>query len=238
MRNEDTATERRHHVATAGATDFLTETHLEGQEHGRVALRALAGRLSVSPPAVSRMAQRMARRGLVKREGACGLALTEQGLRIAMRALRKRRIFEVFLVRQLGYGWHEVYPVAAPVSNTLDDELVERMYQRLGHPARCPHGDPIPGLDGSIAQPPSRALSELGEGERGVIGRIGSHDSEMLRYLNSIGIRPGVPLMVVARAPFSGPLRARLGEGDHAYDQALGVELASRVWVEPASAFA
>ena len=51
--------ERPRHAATAGATDFLSETHLEAHEHGRVALRALAGRLAVSPPAVSRMAQRL-----------------------------------------------------------------------------------------------------------------------------------------------------------------------------------
>ena len=82
MKTTDTfgVAERHRHTATAGATDFLSETHLESNEHGRVALRALAGRLAVSPPAVSRMAQRLVRRGLLKREGACGLELTEAGL--------------------------------------------------------------------------------------------------------------------------------------------------------------
>jgi len=224
--------ERHRHTATAGATDFLSETHLEASEHGRVALRALAGRLAVSPPAVSRMAQRLVRRGLLKREGACGLELTEPGLGIALKAIRKRRIFEAFLVQQLGYGWHEVYPVAAPVSNSLDDELVERMYVRLGRPGRCPHGDPIPGPDGSLVIPPWRALVDLADREAATITRVSSHETEMLRYLDSIGIRPGAPVQVIARAPFAGPIRVRLGAPGHAYEQALGAELAARVWVE------
>jgi Mn-dependent DtxR family transcriptional regulator len=96
MKTNDTfgLAERHRHTATAGATDFLSETHLEANEHGRVALRALAGRLAVSAPAVSRMAQRLVRRGLLKREGACGLELTESGLGIALKAIRKRRIAE------------------------------------------------------------------------------------------------------------------------------------------------
>lgn len=224
--------EKQRHVATAGATDFLAETHLEGQEHGRVALRSLASRLTVSPPAVSRMAQRLVRRGLLKREGACGLELTDAGLRIALRAIRKRRIFEVFLVQQLGYAWHEVYPVAAPVSNTLDDELVERMYTRLGMPSRCPHGDPIPARDGALVMPAWRALSALGDGESATITRFSSHDTEMLRYLNSVGIKPGTPVCLVARAPYSGPIRLRLGDRAHSYEQAIGAELAAGIWVE------
>lgn len=225
-------TDRARHLATAGAIDFLTETHLESQESGRVALRALATRLDVSPPAVSRMAQRLVRRGMLNREGACGLELTEPGLRIALHAIRKRRIFEVFLVQQLGYAWHEVYPIAAPVSNGLQDELVERMYARLGKPKHCPHGDPIPSRDGAIVAPAWRALGGLADGEAATVSRISSHDSEMLRYLNSLGIKPGTPVQVIARAPFAGALRVRVGNDAHSYEQALGAELAARVWVD------
>ena len=231
-RQVSSSAERRRHAATAGATDFLAETHLEGQERSRVALRALAARLSVSPPAVSRMAQRLVRRGMLKREGACGLELTDAGLRIALRAIRKRRIFEVFLVQQLGYAWHEVYPVAAPVSNSLDDELVERMYNRLGKPARCPHGDPIPAREGALVTPDWRALPTLADGESATITRFSAHVSVRIRFLNSVGTKPGTPVCVVARAPYSGPLRLRLGDRAHGYEQAIGVELAAGIWVE------
>ncbi|NJM40875.1 MAG: metal-dependent transcriptional regulator [Anaerolineae bacterium] len=140
--------------------DFLVETYLVSQEIGRVSLRAIADRLDVSAPAVSRMAQRLVRRAYVRREGACGLALTEAGEHLALKAIRKRRIFEVFLVKTMGYSWHEVYPMAAASSNHLDDDLIERMFEQLGHPDRCAHGDPIPSRDGKLetpaAKPPQR----------------------------------------------------------------------------------
>ncbi len=149
------------HASKAGKVssvvqDFLSETYLESIEEGRVSLRALAERLDVTPPAVSRMAQRLVRQGMLRREGACGLALSNTGERIALRAIRKRRVFEVYLVEKLGYSWDAVYPIAAQSSNHLDDELVERMNAQLNNPERCPHGDSIPTRDGQLKViPPS-----------------------------------------------------------------------------------
>jgi DtxR family Mn-dependent transcriptional regulator len=212
--------------------DFLSETYLEATQTGRVSLRALAARLSVTPPAVSRMAQRLVRQGLVRREGACGLVLSETGERIALRAIRKRRIFEVFLVQKLGYTWDEVYPVAASSSNHLDDELVERMYVQLNKPARCPHGDPIPARDGMIQLIPAMPLCDLSEGAQGKVSRVSSHDSDMLRYLASLNIKPGAPIQLVSRAPFSGPLRLKVANGSFHDEHVIGAELASKIWVE------
>ncbi len=217
---------------SAVVQDFLSETFLEASETGRVSLRALAARLGVTPPAVSRMAQRLVRQGLVRREGACGLVLSEAGERIALKAIRKRRIFEVYLVQKLGYTWDEVYPVAASASNYLDDELVERMYVQLDRPTRCPHGDPIPTRDGRIQPTPDARLPELADGTQGVVSRVSSHDGELLRYLSSLNIKPGTAIRLVSRAPFSGPLRVRVANGSFHDEHVIGAELASRVWVE------
>ncbi|MCL6510051.1 MAG: metal-dependent transcriptional regulator [Anaerolineae bacterium] len=217
---------------SAVVQDFLSEVYLEASEAGRVSLRALAARLGVTPPAVSRMAQRLVRQGLVRREGACGLVLSDAGERIALKAIRKRRIFEVYLVQKLGYTWDEVYPVAASASNYLDDELVERMYVQLDRPARCPHGDPIPARDGRIQPIADTRLSELANGAQGVVSRVASHDSNMLRYLSSLNIKPGMPIQLMSRAPFSGPLRVRVANGNFQDEHVIGAELASKVWVE------
>ncbi|PJF49080.1 MAG: metal-dependent transcriptional regulator [Chloroflexi bacterium] len=219
---------------SAVVQNFLSETYLEASESSRVSLRALAARLGVTPPAVSRMAQRLVRQGLVRREGACGLVLSEAGERIALRAIRKRRIFEVFLIQKLGYTWDEVYPVAAAASNYLDDELIERMNAQLGHPTRCPHGDPIPSRDGRIQPLDDARLSELANGVQGVVSRVSSHDSDLLRYLSSLNIKPGMPIHIVSRAPFSGPLRVRVANGNFYDEHVIGSELASKVWVEVA----
>ena len=212
--------------------DFLVETYLVSQEIGRVSLRAIADRLDVSAPAVSRMAQRLVRRAYVRREGACGLALTETGELLALRAIRKRRIFEVFLVKAMGYSWHEVYPMAAASSNHLGDELVERMFEKLDHPDRCAHGDPIPTREGKLDTPAAKPLSDLPTGASGQVGRIASHDGDMLRYLNSLNLKPGAQIELVAHAPFSGPIRVRVQNGSFKDEHVIGAELAAKIFVE------
>ena len=218
---------------SAVVQSFLSEVYLEASESGRVSLRALASRLGVTPPAVSRMAQRLVRQGLLCREGACGLVLSEAGERIALRVIRKQRIFEVFLVRFLDYTWDQVYPVASSVSAHLDDELVERMFVRLDRPTRCPHGDPIPTSDGRVPAVQEIRLSDLSDGAGGVINRIASHDGELLRYLGTLKLVPDQSIQLIARAPFAGPLRVRVTNGRFHDEHVIGLELASKVWVTP-----
>lgn len=212
--------------------DFLVEITTTSQEDGRVSLRALADRLDVSPPAVSRMAQRLVRRGFLMREGACGLALTEAGQRLANKAIRNRRIFEVFLTQNLGYTWYNVYPVASLSSNYLGDELIERMFAQAGMPDRCPHGDPIPTIQGNIQDIECAQLSAVADGSAGTLSRVSSHDTEMLRYLDSLNLRPGAQIQLLARAPFGGPLRVRVNTGSFHDEHVIGAELAAKIWIE------
>jgi Fe2+ transport system protein FeoA len=59
---------------------------------------------------------------------------------------------------------------------------------------------------------------------------VPDHESEALRYLDRLGIRPGARLEVVGRGPGSGPLFVRVeGEADEV--RALSKELAEAVWV-------
>lgn len=221
----------KRHASTTVVMDFLKETYLSSLE-GRVALRTLAERLGVTPPAVSRMAQRLVRKGYVRRDGACGLALSDAGMKIALRVLRKQRVFEVFLVNTLGYKWTEVFPVAASAGNHLDDELVERMWVKLGRPERCPHGDPIPTRDGKVTFVVDTPLNEAPEGTGLHVSRVTSHDEAMLEYLDSLGLRPGAPIELVGRAPFNGPLRVRVRNGSFKDEHVIGQQLADHVRVE------
>jgi DtxR family transcriptional regulator, Mn-dependent transcriptional regulator len=216
---------------SAVVQEFLGEIYLEALENPRVSLRSIADRLDVTPPAISRMAQRLIRSGLMRRDGACGLTLSESGERVALKSIRKRRIFEAFLVARMGYTWDQVYPIAAKSSNYLDDDLVERMFDQAGNPHTCPHGDPIPTHDGKIRQMAETRLNELPEGNSGTITRVASHDASMLRYLGSLDLKPGVEIALIARAPFSGPLRLRVAKGSFHDEHVIGAELAEKVFV-------
>ena len=70
-------------------------------------------------------------------------------------------------------------------------------------------------------------MSELAIGSAGTFERISDSDPEMLRYLDSRGIRPGAELRVSAREPFEGPVTIAVAGDEHA----LGAPLAARMRV-------
>ena len=74
-------------------------------------------------------------------------------------------------------------------------------------------------------------LADLQPGEGGTFSRVSDSDSEMLRYLDERGIRPGVELRLREREPFEGPLFVEVGGDEHV----LGHRLAAAMRVIPAA---
>ena len=54
------------------------------------------------------------------------------------------------------------------------------------------------------------------------ISRVHTHDPEVLKYIASLGLLPGVSVSLLSRAPFNGPLRLRID----GHEQVIGHELA------------
>lgn len=186
---------------------------------------ALAEVLQVSAPAVTRMVQRLRKAGYV--EPGRGIMLTPAGERVALQNIRRHRLVEVFLVDVMSLGWHEVHDAADELGAVVSDTVLERMDELAGHPRRCPHGEPIPTRDGHMPPIRDEALNEVEVGRELRLSRVHSHDEQLLQYLDSLGLRPGVRLRLVSRAPFSGPLHLRLGQ----CDCIIGPELAGALRV-------
>ena len=74
-------------------------------------------------------------------------------------------------------------------------------------------------------------------GTEAVVSRVSDHDSEMLLYLSSIGVKPGVRIHLVDRGPFDGPLMLRVegGEAVHAFGRRLASAIRVRDPREAAS---
>jgi DtxR family Mn-dependent transcriptional regulator len=68
----------------------------------------------------------------------------------------------------------------------------------------------------------------VASGARARVVRVGDENDELLRYLDSLGIRPGVLVTLGDRAPFEGPLTVRVGGAQHQ----IGRALASKILVE------
>jgi DtxR family transcriptional regulator, iron-dependent repressor len=149
-------------------TEMYLRTVFELEEEGIVPLRArIAERLSQSGPTVSQTVARMERDGLLHVAGDRQLALTDAGRTLAMRVMRKHRLAECLLVSVIHMPWEEVHVEACRWEHVISESVERRLYELLGHPDRCPHGNPIPGLTelaaGAAAAAPEPEPSWLAE---------------------------------------------------------------------------
>jgi DtxR family transcriptional regulator, Mn-dependent transcriptional regulator len=156
-------------------TEMYLRTVFELEEEGIVPLRArIAERLSQSGPTVSQTVARMERDGLLHVAGDRQLALTGAGRTLATRVMRKHRLAECLLVSVIQMPWEEVHVEACRWEHVISESVERRLYELLGHPDRCPHGNPIPGLAELAAAVPSTwrepVLAELADPAGAEIG--------------------------------------------------------------------
>jgi DtxR family Mn-dependent transcriptional regulator len=165
------------------------------------------------------------------------VTLTEAGRRAALAMVRRHRLMETFLVRELGYGWDEVHDEAEILEHAVSDRMLDRIDAKLGYPTRDPHGDPIPAADGRVPTPPARQLSACHDGDTGTVARISDADPEMLRYFDSVGISLDSRLRVLARRDFAGMISVGIESTDGSTDADATVDLGSpaaqAIWVVP-----
>jgi DtxR family Mn-dependent transcriptional regulator len=209
--------------------DYLAEIYRLGQGGTWVSTTALAERLNVSGPAAVRMVRRLHQGGLVDHLPYRGVRLTPSGTKAALLGIRRHRLVERFLVDVLKFGWHEVHEEADELQQGITQRLEDRMDELMGHPATCPHGDPIPTREGVMVELNDKPLTVIPPGATGHISRVKTREPEKLKYLAEIGLVPGVPFELVNRAPFNGPLRLKIGSTGR--EQVIGVELAAALWV-------
>jgi DtxR family Mn-dependent transcriptional regulator len=198
----------------------------------KVSTKMLAEKLGVSASTASESIRRLAEQGLVDHEKYGAVTLTESGRRAALAMVRRHRLLEAFLVKELGYSWDEVHDEAEVLEHAVSDRLVARIDAKLGFPQRDPHGDPIPGSDGQVPTPPARQLWSCVDGETGVVARISDKDPEMLRYFDSIGINLDSRLRVLTRREFAGMISVAVESADGGPTTVdLGSPAAQAIWM-------
>jgi DtxR family Mn-dependent transcriptional regulator len=193
-----------------------------------VTTSALADRMQVTAPAVAAVVQRLKRRGLVEHEPYQGIRLTAKGERIALMSIRRHRLAEIFMVKVMGFAWHEVHDEADALGAVISERVAARMEAMAGFPKRCPHGEPIPSADGVMPEIHDEPLSDIKAPAELTISRVNTHDPELLKYLASLQLVPEQPVKLLSRAPFNGPLRLKIGSAE----QVIGYELAGYLRVE------
>jgi DtxR family transcriptional regulator, Mn-dependent transcriptional regulator len=187
---------------------------------------ALADAIGLSPGTVTTTIKRLAERDLLEHQPYRGVELTTSGRRAAVAAIRRHRIVERFLSDMLGYAWNEADRLAGAFEHELPQEVEDRMFVAMDRPATCPHGFPIPEPDVSHI-PEMPTLYALEPGAEAVVAMPGSTDPAVVKFLDAMGLRPGVRVEIKEKHPFDGPLVMRVaGE-----DRTIGEKVASQIFV-------
>lgn len=194
----------------------------------------LAEALGLAPGTVTATIKRLADRGLADHKRYRGVELTADGRRAAVAAIRRHRIVERFLSDMLGYAWNEADRLAGSFEHELPQEVEDRLFVALHRPTACPHGFPIPAPEtAEIAELPP--LYELEPGDVAVVAVPGATDPDVIAFLDTLGLRPGVSVMVREKHPFDGPL-VLVVDG---HDRTVGEKIARQIFVrreDPAGA--
>jgi DtxR family Mn-dependent transcriptional regulator len=183
--------------------------------------------LNITPGSVTNTLEVLEGKGLVVREPYKGVNLTDQGRKLALSVFRRHRLAERMLVDLLHMDWAESHEEACRLEHSISDTVASSIQKMLENPKTCPHGNPIPEENGSVAPIKSDALSNLDNGEHAVVCLIPDESTDLLRYLSSLGMYPGAKISVEEKAPFKGPMLVKVG--DNSYP--ISLDVASGIFV-------
>jgi DtxR family transcriptional regulator, Mn-dependent transcriptional regulator len=161
-----------------------------------VSTNQLSAHLKNKAGTITDMLKRLSDKKLIDYQKYKGVALSSKGEKLAIKIIRKHRLWEVFLTQKLKFKWDEVHDIAEQLEHIQSDELVERLDEFLGKPRFDPHGDPIPDAKGQLQQVKSKPLSTFSKKGRFVLVGVLQHSKEFLQYLSSLGLKIGDTILV------------------------------------------
>jgi len=129
-----------------------------------VSTKSIGDILYIKPPTVSDMLKRLGDKKLINYTRYKGVTLSKEGEAIALKIIRKHRLWETFLVEKFKFKWDEVHNIAEQLEHINSPELVDRLDEYLDFPHFDPHGDPIPDKNGKIIQRFEKTLDQFSPG--------------------------------------------------------------------------
>jgi DtxR family Mn-dependent transcriptional regulator len=207
--------------------EYLEAVYRLEREGPGVTTSGLASALGVAPASVSGMLKKLAKEGFLEQIARGEVKLTQKGLAVGVRVLRRHRLAERLLTDILGMPWDQVHDEACMLEHAISANVETRLLALLKDPATCPHGQPIPPADLSDPASVGEPLAQAPQGLRGRVQSVTEEFPEILRYLSEIGLRPGTEITLVHKAPLGGPLTIDVAGTRHA----ISLELAGLVTV-------
>ncbi|HEY2742699.1 MAG TPA: metal-dependent transcriptional regulator [Gaiellaceae bacterium] len=190
----------------------------------------VAEMLHVSRASAGEMLKRLESEGLIERGKKKEALLTDSGRERAERVVRKHRIIERLLTDFMGYTAYESHERADELGDTFDDEMIERIDDKLGRPQRCPHGWPV---DPEVEQAENAELAPLARlsaGTRATIVRLAEHDGDLLHWFYDQGLVPGTSILVRTAEPAAAQFTVAI---ENVGERAISEKAAAGLFVRP-----
>ncbi len=157
---------------------------------------SVAKKLGITSAATTDMAKKLATKGLLNYAKYQELELTSEGEKMALKVIRKHRIWECLLFKLFDLSLHEIHREAEFLEHETSDFLADKIHEYLGFPDFDPHGDPIPDNEGKLPVVDNMsALSEVVEGEYQIV-RLQSDDKEFFDFCTLHGLINGALIQV------------------------------------------
>lgn len=185
--------------------------HLSESKNGMaVSTNELAEITQTRAASVSDMLRRLSEKELILYKKYQGVTLTDEGKSIALKVIRKHRLWEVFLVEKLGFGWDEIHEIAEELEHIDSVELTHRLDNFLGNPKFDPHGDPIPDEKGNMPSQLSFKLSDAGVHTELVMLGVSEDSAPFLQHLDKLNLHLGAKLRVLDVSGFDQSLHIEI----------------------------
>ena len=219
------------HGPTEVVGRYLEAIYYMEAEGETVRSARLADWLGVSRPTVTVALRRMTRDRMVRLTSRKEIELTDRGRESAAAIVRRHRIMERWLTDALGLDWVVADEEAARLEHAVSDRVEARLWEQLGRPTSCPHGNPIPGY--ATLNPAEVQLSSLGQGAVAAVSRISEvaerEAPALLGYLLERRLVPGARIDVLEVDRVGRTVRVEVAEREFV----LSHETGAKLWVVP-----
>tara|TARA_B100001287_G_scaffold38285_1_gene27588 strand:- start:9762 stop:10418 length:657 start_codon:yes stop_codon:yes gene_type:complete len=192
--------------------DYLKAVYHLQKESNSVSTNSIASYLDMKPSSVSDMLKKLAEKKYINYLKYKGTSLTNKGKNIALKIIRKHRLWETFLVDKLGFSWAQVHSIAEQLEHINSEELIDKLDEFLDFPKYDPHGDPIPAKDGNIEKLNQKLLIELSKNEKGIITGVKKGTPSLLNYLDQQKIKLGDSIEVIEIIEFDGSFFIKINQ--------------------------
>lgn len=199
--------------------------HLSNGNQTTVTNKVLSAYLHFIPATVTETVKKLSGLGYVVYEKSYGARLSPQGMKIAVDMVRRHRLWETFLVKELDFEWDEVHDIAEELEHIRNNKLMTRLSEKLGHPLYDPHGDPIPDEKGKFLKTDFILLANVSNKKTYVIRQTLDHSKEFLRYLKDKNLLIGRKITIGKRELLDNSITYRIGKEHNIITETLSKKI-------------